>query len=419
MNEHDKSLPLNGVRVVDFSGYVAGPFCCMLLGDMGADVIKVESPTGEQWRHQDPFTPGMSKSFMALNRNKRSVVINLKDSIEREKAIKLLETADVMVSNFRPGVAERYGLDYETLKELFPRLIFTSNTAYGPIASRWRQPGYDLVVQAFSGLLSSNPSPDGGVPKRYAGVALVDFTAGHYMLYGIMCALFQRYQTGKGQKVEASLLEAALGLQRQKMLTLEGTLQMPVQKGNVIEQMASTSSASNAMGARELYYRTYQTSDGFITIGCLNVPQRQIFLKLLEMEDPWHGNPDDVPTELSIDKERRELTIKAETRFKEHSTEEWVRRFESEGVPNAPLKMLAQVMNDPEIAEGGFLYEYDYPGFGKVQSIGTGVRVGRNKQVRRPPPRLGEHTNEILEEIGLSSSKKELDANNERRGESK
>ncbi|XQW86669.1 CaiB/BaiF CoA transferase family protein [Thalassotalea piscium] len=408
MNNSTNNLPLSGVRIVDFSGYVAGPFCCMLLGDMGADVIKVESPTGEQWRHQDPFAPGVSQSFMALNRNKRSVVLDLKTEEGRENAIKLLETADVMVSNFRPGVAERYGLGYDKLKDLFPRLIYTTNTAYGPSGSRSLQPGYDLVVQAFSGLLSSNPAPDGGVPKRYAGVALVDFTAGHYMLYGIMCALFQRCQTGKGQKVQASLLEAALGLQRQKMLTVEGAVKLPVREGNTIEKMAQVSKQSNAFGARELYYRTYQTSDGFITVGCLNVPQRLIFLKLLEMEDPWHTNPDGIPATDEIDQARRQLSLTAEARFMKRSTQEWVALFEAEGVPNAPLQMLEQVMKDPQVVDSNFLYEYDYPGYGKVQSVGTGVRVGEGGKVRRPPPRLGEHTDEIMQEIAEFKSKQEI-----------
>lgn len=406
MRDSSNNLPLNGIRIIDFSGYVAGPFCCMLLGDMGADVIKVESPTGEQWRHQDPFAPGVSQSFMALNRNKRSVVLDLKTTEGRDNAIKLLESADVMVSNFRPGVAERYGLDYKKLKDLFPRLVYTTNTAYGPTGDRSIQPGYDLVVQAFSGLLSSNPAPDGGVPKRYAGVALVDFTAGHYMLYGIMCALFQRYQTGKGQKVEASLLEAALGLQRQKMLTVEGAIDLPVKEGNTIEQMAAVSKRSNAFGARELYYRTYQTLDGFITVGCLNVPQRLIFLKLLKMEDPWHTNPDGIPETEEIDQARRQLSLNAEERFLKRNTQEWVGLFEAQGVPNAPLQMLEQVMKDPQVVDSNFLYEYDYPGYGKVQSVGTGVRVGEGGKVRRPPPRLGEHTEEILQEINSSNTNK-------------
>ncbi|NOZ42286.1 MAG: CoA transferase [Alphaproteobacteria bacterium] len=400
-----EDLPLSGIRVVDFSGYVAGPFCTMLLGDMGADVIKVESPSGEQWRHQDPFAPGISRSFMALNRNKRSVIINLKDPEDQEKALKLLETADVMVSNFRPGVAERYGLDYDTLKVRFPRLIFTSNTAYGESGPRSQQPGYDLVVQAFSGLLSTNPAPDGGVPKRYAGVALVDFTAGHYMLYGIMCALFQRHRTNKGQKVEASLLEAAMGLQRQRMLTLENVLELPLESGTTITQMAKASESSNSIGARELYYRTYQTADGFVTVGCLNVAQRCLFLKLLQMEDPWHSNPDDIPANKEIDQARRALTATAEQHMRAFSTQEWISRMEAVGIPNAALQMLSQVIRDPQVTDNNFLYEYDFPGYGRVQSVGTGVRVGAGGRVRRPPPKLGEHTEEILQELGLNNHK--------------
>jgi len=396
----DADGPLSGVRIVDFSGYVAGPFCTMLLADMGADVIKVEPPRGEQWRHQDPFAPGMSQSFMALNRNKRSIVINLKEPNGRAMAQKLLKTADVMVSNFRPGVGQRYGLDYASLKERFPSLIYTTNTAYGPVGALAQQPGYDLVVQAMSGLIASNPAPNGGVPKRYAGIALVDFTAGHYMLYGIMCALFQRQRRGSGQRVDCSLLEAAMGLQRQKMLSVEGHVDLPLPKGNAIEEMRKASEKSAATGARELYYRTYQTQDGFITVGCLNISQRNLLLTEFNLEDPWSENPDEEPATPEIDAKRRSLTLQAEHLFLQSTTEIWEQKLNAASIPNAPVQMFEQVMSGAQVTDNGFLYEYEQPGLGKVKSVGTGVRLESGGTVRRPPPTLGEHTEEILKEIG-------------------
>jgi len=185
--------PLAGVKVLDFGHTIMGPCAGVVFADLGADVIKIEPVDGDPTRRMPGFASGF---FATFNRNKRSIVINLKDPDGRAEAQKLLETADVIVSNFRPGVAERYGLDFLTLKERFPQLIYTTNTAYGPAGERAKQPGYDLVVQAMSGLIASNPASGGGVPKRYAGVALVDFTAGHYMLFGIMCALFQRERRG-------------------------------------------------------------------------------------------------------------------------------------------------------------------------------------------------------------------------------
>lgn len=393
--------PLRGIRVVDFSSYVAGPYCTMLLGDMGADVIKVEPLSGEQWRHQDPFASNLSRSFMSLNRNKRSIALDLKDPDGLHAALELLATADVMVHNWRPGVAERLGLGYEDLRSRFPRLIYATNSAYGPKGPMAKKGGYDLVIQSISGLLASNPAPDGAVPKRYAGVAIVDFTAGDKLAYGITCALIEQARTGRGQRVDSSLMEAALGLQRQKLITIE---QLPSETpvGNTLEKMRAAADQSASAGARELYYRTYQTLDGFITVGCLNVPQREILLSLLDIEDPWRANPDKLPADAAEDQARRALVARVEAIFAMRSTADWFAAIDAHQIPCAPVQMSTDVLRDPQVISSDYLFEFNFSGYGKVRSIGTGVRVESGGGVRLPPPRLGEHSAEILAELGLA-----------------
>ncbi|MGX5804389.1 CaiB/BaiF CoA transferase family protein [Bradyrhizobium sp. Arg314] len=395
------SGPLNGIRVVDFSGYIAGPFCTQLLGDMGADVIKVEPPAGEQWRAQDPFAPGFSKSFVALNRNKRSIVLDLKTDEGLRTAKALITSADVMVHNYRPGVAERLGIGYSAAKELNPQLIYASNSAYGPKGPRAHQAGYDLVIQAVSGLIASNPKPDGKAPRRYAGIALIDFTAGQMLAFGVLSALIQRHRTGVGQKIESTLIEAALSLQRQKLVSIEALDgQHPHRSiGTVKDRMHAAANHMNDLVERELYYRTYETSDGYVTIGCLNIPQRKHFMSIVGLDDPWFENPDALPQSDEEDKSRRALTAYAELEFVKRTSAAWVEAFEACGVPCAPVQMPTDLLFDEQVDAGGYFVDFTMPGFGRVRTMGSGVTIDGQPRCHRPPPTLGQHTQEILDEL--------------------
>lgn len=395
------SGPLDGIRVVDFSGYIAGPFCTQLLGDMGADVIKVEPPTGEQWRVQDPFAAGFSKSFVALNRNKRSIVLDLKTDVGREIARGLIASTDIMVHNYRPGVAERLGIGYDAMHTLNPKLIYAVNSAYGPNGPRAHQAGYDLVIQAVSGLIASNPRPDGKAPRRYAGIALIDFTAGQMLAFGVMAALVQRLRRGVGQRVESTLIEAALSLQRQKLVSVEAVDGDHQQKatGTVLDRVHAWAIQMNDLVERELYYRTYETSDGYVTVGCLNVAQRQHFMAIVGLDDPWFENPDAAPKSEEEDQSRRALTVYAEDEFTKRTTAAWVEAFETCGVPCAPVQMSDDLMFDEQVEAGGYFIDFEMPEFGRVRTMGCGLSFNGRPDGHRPPPALGQHTEEIIDEL--------------------
>ncbi|MGO4909989.1 CaiB/BaiF CoA transferase family protein [Pseudorhodobacter sp. W20_MBD10_FR17] len=399
------SGPMDGIRVVDFSGYIAGPFCTQILGDMGADVIKVEPPKGEQWRVQDPFAKGFSKSFVSLNRNKRSIVLDLKQKADLDTALELIATADIVVHNYRPGVAERLGIGYDAVRAFNPNVIYAVNSAYGPNGPRAQQAGYDLVIQAVSGLIAANPRPDGKAPRRYAGIALIDFTAGQTLAIGVMSALIKRMRTGQGTRVESTLIEAALSLQRQKLVSIEAVDGKTQSKnpGTVLDRVQAWAGQMNDLVERELYYRTYETNDGYVTIGCLNVPQRRHFMDLLAIDDPWFENPDALPASPDEDQERRALTLAAESKFTQKSTAEWVSLFEGRDVPCAPVQMADDLMFDGQVTAGGYFIDFELPEFGQVRTMGNGLSFNGRPNGHLPPPSLGQHTAEILSELAAAS----------------
>ena len=399
-----ESGPLAGIKVLDFSGYIAGPFCTMLLADMGAEVIKVEPPGGEQWRHQDPFAPSLSKSFVALNRNKRSIILDLKRAIAKDAVQKLIARSDVLVHSYRPGVAERLGLGCESATQLNPRLIYASNSAFGSKSPRAQHPGYDLVIQAASGLLAGNWPPDGRAPRRYSGIALVDFTAGNMLALGVVAALLERGRTGVAKRVESSLFDAALSLQRQSLLSIEGIddasgAAVPV---TTRERLSAEAQRVKSVASRELYYRTYESADGFVTVGCLNIAQRLKFAAALSVADPWYGNPDRIPGTAEEDAARRQLTVEAEAQFRKKTSSEWVRTLEDLGVPCGVVRLGSDLMSDTEIQAGGYMVTFDLPGYGKTRSVGTGVRVGDGTRHHRSPPDPGQDTTAVLRELGYA-----------------
>jgi crotonobetainyl-CoA:carnitine CoA-transferase CaiB-like acyl-CoA transferase len=373
---------LDGIRVIDMTQVMAGPFCCMLLGDMGADVIKVEPPEGETTRQMDlSLAPGVSAPFLAVNRNKRGITLDLKRPEAVAVLKRLVETADVLVENYRPGVTKRLGIDYDTLHLINPRLIYCSISGFGqtgPYASRG---GYDLIAQGMSGIMSATGSPDG--PPVKVGVPITDLGAGLFGVFGILCALRARRVTGRGQSVDTSLFEAGLALSAWEATEYWYTGQIPKRLG--------TAHRLNAP------YQAYRASDGHFTVGAGNSRLWPRFCQLLGLErlvdDPrFRAVGDRVKNQRELERMIEEVTS---TKTRAH----WLGACEAAGIPAGPIYSVPEALADPHALARGMVEEYDYPGAGRVKALGNPVKLSRSPaRLRKGAPRLGEDNEAILGE---------------------
>ena len=386
---------LEGIRVLDVSQVMAGPFCCMLLGDMGADVIKVEPPSGDSTRRAMGFRlkGDDSPGFLALNRNKRSITMDLKDPADREAFHALARTADVLVENARPGVSRRLGIDYETLSAINPRLIYASISGFGQTGPWAQRPGYDLIAQAMSGAISGMGMP-GGEPVK-SGIPLADLGAGLFAAYGILSALIGREKTGKGQMIDASLFEAALGLSVWETTELWSTGKSPQPLGT-----------ANRMSAP---YQAIRASDGHLVFGAANQKLWLAFLDAIGRpelgEDPrYRENKDRVGNYISLIKD-------LEPTFATKTVEEWVDILLEAGVPAGPIYDYAQAVASPHVAEREMVLDIPHPVEGSFRALGFPVKLsGTPQSVRLPPPLLNEHGEEIRRAIIAPALKKAEDA---------
>ena len=379
------TLPLSGIRVLDITQVMAGPFCCMMLGDMGADVIKIEPPkTGDSTRHTMGFrlkgedSPG----FLALNRNKRSITLDLKDEADREILYALVKTADVLVENARPGVSTRLGMDYETLSAINPRLVYASISGFGQTGPWAQRPGFDLIAQAMSGVLSSNGFP--GMEPAKNSIAVADLGAGLFSVYGILSAIIGREKTGKGQYVDASLLEAAMGLSIWETTELWGTGKSPQPIGS-----------ANRMSAP---YQAVMASDGWFVIGAANQGLWLTFLKVLGreelQEDPrYNSNALRVANRLAL------IDDLAPT-FLTRTSQAWIEALLAAGVPAAPILDYEEAVTSEQAAARNMVMDVAHPVEGSFKALGFPVKMSDTpQQVRFPPPLINEHGDEIRREL--------------------
>lgn len=382
-------LPLAGLRVLDLSQVMAGPFCCMLLGDMGADVIKVEPPAGgDQTRKSMGFRMKGTDSpgFLALNRNKRSITLNLKSAAGKKVFYRLVETADIVVENSRPGVAAKLGVDYATLAEINPRLVYASISGFGQTGPWSQRPGFDLIAQAMSGVMSAMGTP-GGEPVK-SGVSVADLGAGMFALYAILSAVIGRQSSGRGQFVDASLFEAALGLSIWETTEFWATGLSPKPLGS-----------ANRMSAP---YQAFEASDGSFVVGAANQKLWQAFVGVIErpelLTDPrFVDNKDRVGNRLALVEVLQPV-------FRTRTTADWVERFLDAGVPAGPINDFGAALGSDHAQARHMVQEIAHPVEGTIQALGFPVKLSETpQQVRMPPPLLGEHTAAILDELGLGA----------------
>ncbi|MSO96051.1 MAG: CoA transferase [Thermoleophilia bacterium] len=394
------TLPLEGVRVIDVAQYVAGPLVGSLLAELGAEVIKVEPPGGDAYRRVMPVAPGIGRFFLPLNRGKRSVVLDLK-SVEGCSALaKLVATADVVVHNAPPARAQAFGLDWDALHVAHPALVVGVVTSFGPAGPLADAPAYDLVAQGRSGLLTSHASHGDSVPVRAGGIPMADLTAGHLLATGVLAALVHSRTTGEGQLVEVSLLGAALAVQIQDLVWLDGEAVGPAAVATRRDLVARAGEIAGDL-AMNPYYRCYEAADGFLAVACLNVPQRQAFLGLFGLEDPTISAPDLVPDDPDVLAEKQRITRVVERAVAAEQVDTWVARLGAARVPAGPVFARESVHAEAQARANGLLQDVEQPGLGSVTMLGGVFRVnGADPTAIRPAPSVGRDTEAVLAEVG-------------------
>ncbi len=381
--------PLTGLKVVDLSRILAGPFCTMALGDMGADVVKIESPgAGDDTRQWGPpFDNGESAYFLAVNRNKRSLTLNLKHPDGLAILRRLVEGADVLVENFRPGTLARLGLTDEAVFAMNPRIVYCSVSGFGQTGPDSHRPGFDVVIQGESGLQSLTGFPDG--PPTKVGVPMADLVASLMAAQGILLALVARGTTGKGQRVDCSMQDAVLALLSFQAGSYFMTGRTPSRKGNQHPTIAP--------------YETYRTADGYVNVAAGNDALYQKFCDAIG--EPALAKDPRFAASAGRVENRPALNARLEPIIARASTAEWIARLERVGVPVGAIKDVGQVVNDPHVLAREMVVPVPHPKARTLKVMGIPIKLGGTPgAIRRPPPLLGQHTDEILAEIGFPSA---------------
>jgi crotonobetainyl-CoA:carnitine CoA-transferase CaiB-like acyl-CoA transferase len=378
---------LNGIRVLDCSIAMAGPFAAQRLGDMGADVIKVEPTSGEWQRHASAGGATgnlINVSFLSLNRNKRSLAIDLKSPEGKALLLDLVKSADIFLQNYRPGVAERLGVDYETLSALNPQLIYVSMSGYGEDGPYRLYPGQDLLLQGMSGAMMSAGA--NGAPPSPAGQYLVDAVTAYTAFEGALAALFHRERTGEGQLVQVNMLDAITTIQMQELsvFTVGGKPQ-------------SRSEQPHAHSYIRAPYGVFETQDGYITVAM--APLRKLGALF---DDPFFEGLDD---ERDSWLHRDEIFARVKAKLTGRTSAEWLDLFRASDVWSGPVYGYADLVEDPQILHNGTFVEYDHPTEGRVKTPGFPIRFSKTpSKVARGAPLVGEHSREILLEAGRSET---------------
>lgn len=403
--------PLAGIRVIEFSQIIAGPFAGMLLADMGADVIKIEPPHGEPWRLNMQFVPGESRTFISLNRGKRSLPLDLTKPEATEIVDRLVADADVVIVNYRPDVSRRLNIHYERLSAINPRLIYCDNTAFGRRGPHCQRPGYDIVAQAITGLMASEGKIVDGVPQYVISTPVADFATGLAMAWGICAALYVRERTGRGQKIETTLLASALAVQTSRFTWVEVIDAEPYRQFMAdLERMRAEGRSFEEVYARYLgfrprppgniYYRTYQTKDSVIAVGCLSDPLRKRLLEVLGLHD-IRFDPGYDPQSPEAVEFGKELTKKAEAIFCQRTTAEWLRILDEAGIPAGPVRFTEELFEDEQVLANNLVVELQHSVVGRVRMVGPIISMSETPlEARSASPALGEHTDEILAAMG-------------------
>lgn len=384
--------PLDGFRVLDLTRFLSGPYCTMVLAELGADVIKIEQPhTGSDERRFEPKINGESYPGAMPNRSKRSISLDLKTDGGRDIFMRLVEDADLVIENFRPGVAKRLGIDYDSVRAIRSDVLYCSISGFGQTGPYKNRPGFDIMAQGIGGFLRMTGEP-GGKPAKI-GVAINDLAAGMTAIYAIMAAQMMRQKTGEGQYIDISIVEAALAWTVWESGAFFGAGEVP--------------QATGTRHRRSTPYQAYRTADGYVTIGA---PNDRLWTRLVTdafKREEWLTDPRfaTLPDRMkNIDELEREIEAITMTK----TTAEWIEIVDLAGVPCGPVLTYDQTMSDPQILDRNMIVEVEHPIIGGMKMIAPPVKLSTmDYSIRRPPPWLGQHTAEVLREAGLTDSEVE------------
>ena len=406
--------PLAGIRVLEFTEIIAGPFAGMLLSDMGADIIKIEPPEGEPWRLFAQFVPTESRTYISLNRGKRSLTLDLSKPEAREIVGRLALDMDIVLVNYRPDVAEKLGIDYESLSAINPRLVYCDNTAFGRRGPQAHRPGYDIIVQGVTGLMATEGKSEAGVPAMNA-IPVADYSTGIMMAWAVCAALFVRERTGRGQKIETTLLGSALAVQNVHFQLVESVdtdwrqrfidrLAEARTEGPDYEELRKFLIAARPVQTiGNIYYRVFRTKDSYIVVGALSTALRRKVCAALEVEDKRLDDPGWSPADPHWRQYAKELVECVERIMVQRTTDDWLAIFDRTGVPAGPFNFTQELVDDEQVTANDLQVSVEHSLVGTVKMVGPPLQMSETPlEVQGPSPALGQHSDEILASIGYS-----------------
>jgi len=414
-NESQMAGPLQGIRVLEFGSFVAGPWGGQLLADMGADVVKIEPPSGDPWRHASGFMKNESRVFIPLNRGTRSICLDLKQESARAALKKLIESADGVISNNRVDTARKLGIDYETVSKINPKIVYVDITAYGPKGKMADSPGFDLIVQGYTGaVMSEGKITDSGQPEVVWSSSYIDFSTGYAAANGILAGIVARSKTGKGQLVSTSLLSNAVAMQTLRIADIEGVPapaktwyinEYPelVKKGAEYKEIQDSYQNAVRPLIYRCYYRAYKTLDSGIALGTLAVHARIRLLDVFGLKDPRMTDPDYDDTTPEAYEMGMQLVVDFERIFASKTTADWFKKLRSHDIPCEPIRFVEEMVDDEQVLANDYVISLDHHTGHKIRTSGPILQFSGGMVEPKSSPALGQHTDEVLGDIGYSS----------------
>ncbi|NNU42641.1 CaiB/BaiF CoA transferase family protein [Ramlibacter montanisoli] len=381
-------LPLEGIRVLDLTNVMAGPYCTMVLGDLGAEVIKLESLDGDSTRNFEPKVNDESYCFAVLNRNKKSISVDMKAAEGKAIVMMLAAQADIMIENFRPGVVKKLGVGYEDVKKVNPGIIYASMSGFGQTGPYGKKGGFDIIAQGMSGIMMMTGHP-GGRPAK-VGIAMNDIACGVTTLYGILGALIGKLRHGQGQYLETSLLEAGLAWSIWEFGAWFGGGEKPT--------------ATGTRHRRSAPYQAFRSKDGYVTVGASGDKLWRAFVEQVVNRPEWLQDPRFEKNPLRV-KNVEALQELIESVLVTQPTAHWVEKLDAAGVPGGPVYTYDQTLSDPQVQHRRMVYDIDHPKIGAMKTLGLPVKSsGELTEIRKPAPLHGQHTEEVLRAVGYSEA---------------